>query len=44
MLTLRKLLAIALFGTVLGLGACNESDGPVHELEEGIDHVGDQID
>lgn len=44
MLTLRKLLAITFLGSLLALGACNESDGPVHELEEGIDHIGDQID
>ncbi|HEY9567408.1 MAG TPA: hypothetical protein VIR38_04915 [Thalassobaculum sp.] len=44
MSTLRKLLAIAFFGALLALGACNQSDGPVHELEEGIDHIGDQFD
>ena len=44
MLILRKILAVAFLGSLLALGACNQSDGPVHELEEGIDHIGDQFD
>lgn len=44
MTTFRRLLAVVFLGSLFALCACNESDGPVHELEEGIDHIGDQID
>lgn len=44
MSTLRKLLAVAFLGSLFALGACSQSDGPVNEIEEGADHIGDQFD